>query len=275
MLERRPARRAKSDLSLVRAVITGKDGAWDQFLKLAAGTIYTACRLAFPGDEAEPAFLDMLKRLQADDYARLRTYDGRAPLVTFLALILREELSSRVFSLLSQDKNKGWRLFEYFFDRDIEQLAKAHHAACVSAAGEFENVPDWIQKIKTALVEDDFARLMKYNGSGSFGGYVRGIVRNLCVECQRALCGRRRLPAAIARMPELEQEVFRQIYWHGKDPQILMSTLATIKEPVSSGDQIAAAISRVTQAVPRDYTGRLAVWRNWKRDLPARSPTPH
>jgi RNA polymerase primary sigma factor len=275
---RRQQSRAQSDLVLVRNVISGKNGAWKRLLEQSADTIYTACRIAFPSEEVEPAFLDMVNRLRVDNFARLKTYNGRAPLNAFIGLILRELLADRVFILLERDINRGWRLFEHFFKRDIEQLANDYHESTASVMDETESVSDWVQKVKMALIENNFARLRKHSGKGSFGGYVRSVVKNLCIEYQREVVGRRRLPAAIAKLPEFDQEVFRQINWHRKDPSTLLAYFADMQEPRRSRDEVAAAIIRVTERVPPGFIdrnrGMTELREGSYEELPDPGPTP-
>ena len=57
-------------------------------------------------------------------------------------------------------------------------------------------------------------RLRKFDASGSasFATWLRAVVRNLCLDWRRSRFGRTRLFRSIARLPELDQEVFRCTY---------------------------------------------------------------
>jgi RNA polymerase primary sigma factor len=77
----------------------------------------------------------------------------------------------------------------------------------------------------------------------------------LLVDFIRSLSGRRRAPAAIARLPKLEQQIFRLIHWHGAAPEIgtLTSALARrVTPPPVSGD-VAAGLDCVRRSLPADY----------------------
>jgi RNA polymerase sigma factor (sigma-70 family) len=67
------------------------------------------------------------------------------------------------------------------------------------------------------LRRDDLRRLRRFRAAGtaSFATWLRAVVRNLCLDWRRARFGRPRLPRAIARLPRLDQEVFRALYHRG------------------------------------------------------------
>jgi hypothetical protein len=77
--------------ALVNAVLSGETGAASRFLEHVSTTLWSiVVRLAGEGADAEAAFLHIVASLKADDYARLRGFDGRSRLTTYLSLAARE-----------------------------------------------------------------------------------------------------------------------------------------------------------------------------------------
>jgi RNA polymerase primary sigma factor len=243
-----PSAQGAADLAVVRALFAGKPGAWDAFVLLIKDDVYTACRLACPADEVDRAFTEILAQLHADNFARLAKYDGRASLSSYLRLELRDLLAQQLVRRFVRDRNAGWHVFEAFFKADIVRLITRYFPSSLGGSDE-----DKYQDIVALLIEDDYRRLRAYDGHGSFGGFVLGIVRNLCIDLLRKELPRRRLPAAIKRLPELEQEVFRQIYWSDCPPDELAARLAK-KSALSGGPAaVARALESVKAALPPNY----------------------
>jgi len=243
-----PSGQGAADLAVVRALFAGKPGAWDTFVRLTKDDVYTACRLACPADEVDRAFTDIFAQLHADNFARLAKYDGRARLSSYLRLELRDLLAQQLVRRFVRDRNAGWHVFEAFFKADIVRLIARYFPPSIGGLDE-----DKYQDIVSLLIEDDYRRLRAYDGHGSFGGFVLGIVRNLCIDLLRKEVPRRRLPAAIKRLPELEQEVFRQLYWQQCPPGELAARIA--KKSPAHGDPtaVARAVDAVKAALPPTY----------------------
>jgi RNA polymerase primary sigma factor len=239
------ARQGAADLAMVRAVFTHKPDAWALFVRQCQGDVYGACRLAFPEAEASDVFLGVMAQLRADDFALLRPFDGRASIAAYLRLVLRDVLAQRVARLLSDSPERGWRAFEHFFKRDILRII----ARYFPAAGNDED--DVYHDVAAALIEDGYRRILAYDGQGSFGGYVLRVVNNLCIDLLRKDVPRRRLPAAIQRLPAAEQEVFRQLYWEECPEHQLAGALRQRKVELAT-DALAAAVASVRAAVPRN-----------------------
>ena len=138
----------------------------------------------------------------------------------------------------------------------------------------------------SALIENGYRRILAYDGQGSFGGFVLRIVNNLCVDRLRKDVPRRRLPAAIQRLPETEQEVFRQLYWE-KCPEHQLGAVLRARKIELGAEAIATAVAAVRAALPRNFAAgeedsrpRLvalpgaADGRAGEGDLPDDRPTP-
>src|SRR5688572_1194452 len=81
----------ESELVLVNAVLSGDALAARRFLDRVSTTVWSAVvKLEGGGPDGEAAFLHVVAALKAEGYARLRSFDGRSRLSTFLALAARE-----------------------------------------------------------------------------------------------------------------------------------------------------------------------------------------
>src|SRR5262245_54664709 len=95
-----------TDLALLRAVLACRPGAWTKFVQQGQADVYAACRLAFPDAQANEAFVEIMGRLRADNFALLRAFDGRATLPSYLRIVLRDLLCQRVARLLVDDRER-------------------------------------------------------------------------------------------------------------------------------------------------------------------------
>ena len=74
---------------------------------------------------------------------------------------------------------------------------------------------DLYQDVCVQLIDNNYRRILGFDGRGSFAGYIRRVIDNLCLDLRRQSTGRRRLPEAVRRLPALDQEIYRQLYWNG------------------------------------------------------------
>jgi len=148
-----------------------------------------------------------------------------------------------MLQLFHSDQQKAWRAFENFFKTDFLRLI---HKRLPGAKGE-DARRDAYQTISLALIDQDCRRLKAYNGSGSFVGFVLRTADHLLIDFIRSLASRRRLPNAVARLPELDREVFRLVNWQNvpERPELLAPYLNACLERVPDHAAIAAALLRV------------------------------
>jgi RNA polymerase primary sigma factor len=189
-----------AELALVQAVIRGDPQAWETFVQRYSDLVYSHCSGVFSQPELEDEYLQAFRYLQSDDYAILRAFDGRSTFATYLHLKLTELFASRILALFKQDPPRAWEAFQNCFNGLLEPLKK--------------HSEDIFQDVCLGLVEDDYRRIVSFDGRGSFAGYIRRVFDNLCSDMRRKSAGRRRLPEAVQRLPALTQEVYRQLYWH-------------------------------------------------------------
>jgi RNA polymerase primary sigma factor len=200
-MNRRESLERSNDSILVEAIIRGEQGAWEEFVHRFSDFVYTLCSSVFAEGELEREYLGIFRHLQADDFAVLRAFNGRAALSTFLTLRLRELLGRRVLDLFKSDTRRAWEVFQRYFKELLEPLKRRSE--------------DLYQDICVELVDNNYRRIVSFDGRGSFTGYMRRVIDNLCLDHRRESEGRRRVPEPVLRLPALEQEIYRQLYWKG------------------------------------------------------------
>jgi RNA polymerase primary sigma factor len=250
-----PAReKAAGEAELIAALLAGEAAGWERFVRRVQSDVYTACCLAFPSvEDADRAFTEIFRQFQANDFAVLRAFDaGRGSLSSYLRLVLRDILAKHVVALFVDDHNRGWHAIEHFFRRDIVQSITRHLPDQAGGSGKPTHDEEAYQEVCLRLIEDGYRRIRAYDGHGSFGGFMLRTVNNLCVDLRRERSGRRRLPAGISRLPDLEQEVYRQLYWKNCPPDQLAATLAQGGLSNSTTD-IARAVAAVRSARRKDH----------------------
>ena len=245
----------RSDFALVAGVLAGNSGATTRFLEIACPILWSIVRKLEPGADAESAFLHIVEALKADGYARLRAFDGRAQLSTYLVLVARDALSERLAKRLAATPRTAWSAFERFFEADIRRRI-AQRFPRDEAAWQ-----DLYQDICVKLVEDDFRRVRGYDGRGSFVGYVLTIVERTLIDQVRRDVPRRRLPVAVARSSRLDQQIYIAVVWERcpADAKRVAEALRGRFDPAPPLAEIGTALQRLAAAAafkPNDAPGR-------------------
>lgn len=259
------ASETSDDLALVRAVLARDAHAMEAFLRRIGDTVWQVCR-QLTGDEADAreAFTHVLARLRADQFARLRNYDGRSRLETYIVAAARDLLAQRVLQLLRTERRKGWTVFEKFYANDIRRVIQRR----LSGPQYEETRKDAYQEICAAFVVDDYRRLSSFNGTGSFSGFVLHAADRLLIDFIRTFRSRRRMPAPVARLSALDQAVFRLVYWLGKpaDPQQLATALDGF-DPPPVADDVAGSLARLRTLLPQGSSQTMRVTSLTEADL--------
>jgi RNA polymerase primary sigma factor len=252
----RPAN-SRSELSLVSAVLAGDVVAAERFIECASQTLWSAVtRLEGGGADGKAAFLHVVALLKADGYGRLKAFDGRARLSTYLPLVARDILAERLARRFSEAPDEAWTRFARFFERDIRR--RVNHRFPRDAATSTQD--DAYQEICLKLIEDDYRRIRAYGGRGSFIGYVLTTVDRLLIDFVRRDSPRRRLPVAVARLSALDQAVYTATAWEGcpADVERLVARLRGRIEPDPTTAEIGQALTRLAGMVRRELPGRTA-----------------
>jgi RNA polymerase primary sigma factor len=192
-----------------------------------------------------------MSALCADRFVRLKGYDGRARARVYIAIVVRDLLCERVVKLLAFDADRGWRAFEAFFAEDMRRMI----ARLLPGGVHQQNREDAYQSVCEALLKNDMKRLRAYSGRGSPSGFILHVIENLIIDYARTLTSRRRLPAAIQRLSNLDQSIFRLLYWEriDADASVLSSHLSRAGDAPPTAATIAEAVSRVRIALPAGY----------------------
>ena len=235
--------RHEEDQRLARAAPQNA-AAWRELVDRYGRAIWQYCCSVCPEAEREASFAEFWSALRVDESALLRRYDGRSSLQSYLLFVAVDVLSRRVQALLRSDPSRGWAALEMFFSREIRRqiCAVAGSPRQLAAMGMMPE--DVYQDLALELGADGFRRLQAYDGRGSFAGYVRRVLRNLCLDWRRKQTGRRRLPEVIQRLGELEQRAYQWMYWSGCSAEEVQSRLrGRAPEP-----EVREAIRRVEEA---------------------------
>ena len=198
--------------ALVNAVLSGEAGAAGKFLDHVSTTLWSiVVKLAGSGADGEAAFLHIVAALKADDYARLRGFDGRSRLTTYLSLVARDVLADQLAGQFSSKPHEAWERFSRYFETDIRSRIGRQLPSKLGRAGR----EDAYQEVCLKLIENDFRRIRSYGGRGSFTGYILTVVDRILIDLVRREAPRRRMPAAIARSAPLDQAIYTAVVWEG------------------------------------------------------------
>src|SRR5262245_14617761 len=205
----------KSERALVAAVLSGERAAARCFVESVSSTLWSVVtKLEGEGADGELAFLHVVASLRADGYARLKGFDGRTRLATYLSLVARDILGNRLAQRFSEAPHDAWSRFVRFFENDIRgRVAQQMPRHSCKATRE-----DAFQEVCLKLIENDFHRIRGYSGRGSFTGYILTVVDRILIDLIRQEAPRRRLPAAIARSTQLDQAVYAAVVWDACPP---------------------------------------------------------
>jgi RNA polymerase primary sigma factor len=236
--------RREFERSLVKALLSGEASAASRFLDYTSATLWSiVAKLEGDGADGEAAFLHVVAALQADGYARLKGFDGRARLSTYLSLITRDILGGRLATRFSEAPHDAWSRFVRFFEADIRsRIAQQLPRHIGKAARE-----DAYQEVCLKLIENDFHRVRAFGGRGSFTGYVMTVVDRILIDLIRRDAPRRRLPTAVARSTPLDQAVYVAVVWDGcpRDVDRLVAVLRGRLERDPDAGEVSESLARL------------------------------
>jgi RNA polymerase sigma factor (sigma-70 family) len=238
------------DLTLVRTLAGHREGAWAEFLRRHGDLVYSCTAVVFPGEETDAEYLRVLERLRAGGCALLGDFDGRARMATYLRLKLGDLFADRILGLFAVDAARAWEAFERFFRDDVVRIVTRHlpFASRAQALAGGDGPEDLYQEVCCLLIEQDYRRIRSFDRRGSFAGYVRRVVRNLCTDLARKVEGRRRLPEKILKLPPLEQDVYRLLCWSDASEASLPQLLKDAKGAAYPPQEIDRALAAVYAA---------------------------
>jgi RNA polymerase primary sigma factor len=245
----------RSELALLSAVLAGDGEAAKRFLEAVSPGLWSVVvKLEGEGPHAREAFLHVVAALKANSYARLRAFDRRASLSTYLAIVAREVLAERLVGDLIKAPREAWKRFERFFGVDLRRRVAQRFPRDASAR------EDAYQELCLRLIEDDYRRLRAYDGHGSFTGYILTVADRTLIDLVRREAPRRRLPAAVGRLPDLDQAVYAAVVWEStpKDASQLAIKLRGRFERDPEPAEIRQCLERLTKLGPMEASGPAA-----------------
>jgi RNA polymerase primary sigma factor len=241
----------RSELALLTAVLTGNQAAAKRFIEAVSPALWmVVVKLEGDGPQARDAFLHVVAALRDNGYARLRAFDRRASLATYLAIVAREVLADRLVGDLVKAPREAWTRFERFFGGDLRRRVAQRFPRDAGAR------EDAYQEVCLRLIEDDYRRLRAYDGHGSFTGYILTVAERTLIDLVRREAPRRRLPAAIGRLPELDQAVYMAVAWENcpRDAGQLALKLRGRFERDPEASEIRECIERLTKLGPMEVS---------------------
>src|SRR5262245_5104324 len=229
--------------ALVNAVVSGEAGAAGRFLEHVSTTLWSiVVKLAGDGADAEAAFLHIVTSLKADDHARLRGFDGRSRLTTYLSLVARDVLADQLVAQFSKAPHEAWERFSRYFETDIRSRIGRQLPSKLGRAGR----EDAYQEVCLKLIENDFRRIRLYGGRGSLTGYILTVVDRILIDLVRRETPRRRMPAAISRLSPLDQAIYVAVVWEGC-PQDADRLAAVLRGRLAQDPTVADIAESVTR----------------------------
>lgn len=114
-------------------------------------------------------------------------------------------------------------------------------------------------------------RRFREEGPASFETWLRAVVRRLCLDWLRHRDGRYRLPRAVARLPELDQAVFRSVHLRGLSGNEAFHSLKAVW-PTLTREALDGAAARVAEALDGRSSWFLLVRRPRMRSLSSGPP---
>jgi RNA polymerase sigma factor (sigma-70 family) len=109
--------------------------------------------------------------------------------------------------LRSRDPREAWAWFLEFYSPLLFDVARRFES-------ESEAVADCYLYICEQLSANGFRRLLRFRpeGPARFSTWLCAVARNLCLDWHRREFGRHRVFESVARMPALDQEIFRGLF---------------------------------------------------------------
>jgi len=155
----------------------------------------------------------------------------------------------------SRDRDSAWSEFLVVYSPLILQVVRLFER-------DADNVQDCFLFVCERLRRDDLRRIRRFreDGAASFPTWLRAVVRRLCLDWRRHRYGRVRLPRAVARLPELEQEVFRCLHVRHLSENETLHCLTALW-PGLTRQQLAEAAAQVGRSLPPQQRWLLLVHR--------------
>lgn len=146
-----------------------------------------------------------------------------------------------------------------------KEFLEQYSAQIMSVAAQFEARPDQRSDcflyVCEKLSEQNFRRLRDYElgGRARFRNWLKVVVANLCIDWKRHREGRVRPFVSIAKLPRLEQLIFRYLFMQGMDRTTCLATLQG-QFPELNERRFSSAVSRVNQSLTPQQRWLVSQW---------------
>lgn len=118
---------------------------------------------------------------------------------------------------------------------------------------------DCLEFVCAKLSDDRFRRLKAFrpDGPARFKTWLTAVVANLCVDWRRSEYGRIRAPAAIKKLPQIEQLIFDCVFRQGMTRQDCLHVLKA-RFPKITSEQIGDTTARLHRMLTSEQRWRLS-----------------
>jgi RNA polymerase sigma factor (sigma-70 family) len=154
--------------------------------------------------------------------------------------------------LLAEDHEKAWDDFLNGYSPLILQVVHLFER-------DEDRIEDCFVFVCERLKRDNLRKIRQFDvgGAATFATWLRAVVRNLCLDWRRHRFGRPRLFRAIARLRELDQEVFRCIHHRGLRENETYHAVRALY-PSLTRRELAASIGRINKCLSHHQSWLLA-----------------
>ena len=253
-MNRPTSHRQSQDASLIAAVISGDEDAWDVFKARVRDPLYRTARRYYEDPMAASEARNLLFDLQADDCAALKRFKGGG-LESFVAIVADAFLGARLSALFGDDEKAAWNAFERRFQADIRaRLQRRFRLAPGQTLPSGRDLEDLYSDFAAHLVGKQYQPVRAYSGSGeaSFAWYLLNrVLANWCLDEHRREYQRWRPPEAIKKLDALDQAVFQMMDRDNMSAGEVAERLTD--EPL---EEVEAAIERVYRTHAPGTRGR-------------------
>ena len=148
---------------------------------------------------------------------------------------------AEILDQLARDSHVGWSVF-------LDEHAGLIFQVVRHFEQDSDDAADCFQFICEQLCADRFRRLRRFDADGAaqFSTWLRVVARNLCLDWRRKQFGRKRVFRSIARLPELDREVFKLIYERGETKDEVLAALSH-KFPYLTTELLSESLERIEQ----------------------------
>lgn len=150
---------------------------------------------------------------------------------------------AEILEKIARDPQAGWSAF-------LDEHAGLIFQVVRHFEQDSDDAADCFQFICEQLCSDRFRRLRRFkaDGAAQFSTWLRVVARNLCLDWQRKQFGRKRVFRSIARLPELDREVFQLVYERGETQDEALAALSH-RFPYLTTELLSESLERIDQSL--------------------------